>query len=446
MAHKKFEKNQTIATNDGDVQILDVLGEGGQGCVYLVSYQGSQYALKAYIDRPSKEFELNLKENVEKGSPCSSFLWPKKMLTFKDADGNEAIGYLMDLRKSNFVSFISYLTAKSPFKDTYTLVTWCINLCYAFKKLHEKGYSYQDLNDGSFFLDQNTGDVLVCDNDNVSANKKSLGILGKMKYMAPEIVRRDLAKNGEPQMPDVHSDRFSLAVVLFLALCLGNPFEGERLKNYDMIDENAEYELYGKDPVFVYSRNDDSNRPIRGYHVAVLRRWPLLPAYVKDAFHRTFTEGLSDRENGRTTEIEWIRLLSQFRDELVTCDSCGNHYVYGFEEAKQNGSCPFCNSPTKTFCTLTIDKSRIVLEPDKKIYETHIDKYSSEYNRAIGVVIRSRSNPGIWGIRLMTQGPVMIEDTHGTKKTIEPGGVIPIVKGLKISFSENVVGEIKIKE
>ena len=38
MAHKKFEKNQTIATNDGDVQILDVLGEGGQGCVYLVSY------------------------------------------------------------------------------------------------------------------------------------------------------------------------------------------------------------------------------------------------------------------------------------------------------------------------------------------------------------------------------------------------------------------------
>lgn len=28
---------------------------------------------------------------------------------------------------------------------------WCIELCKSFKNLHEKGYSYQDLNDGSFF-------------------------------------------------------------------------------------------------------------------------------------------------------------------------------------------------------------------------------------------------------------------------------------------------------
>ncbi|MCQ2388063.1 MAG: serine/threonine-protein kinase [Clostridia bacterium] len=121
---------------------------------------------------------------------------------------NGKIGYLMDLRPKNFVSFVSYLTGKHPFKNRATMLKWCIKLCTAFKKLHEMGYSYQDLNDGSFFMDPDTGDLLICDNDNVTADKKNLGILGKMRYMAPEIVR------GE-QMPDVHSDRFSLAVTMF---------------------------------------------------------------------------------------------------------------------------------------------------------------------------------------------------------------------------------------
>lgn len=33
--------------------------------------------------------------------------------------------------------------------------------------LHRHGYSYQDLNDGNFFINPESGDVLICDNDNV---------------------------------------------------------------------------------------------------------------------------------------------------------------------------------------------------------------------------------------------------------------------------------------
>ena len=63
------------------------------------------------------------------------------------------------------------------------MINWCIELVKSFKLLHEKGFSYQDLNDGSFFFDPETGDILICDNDNVTADKRSLGILGKMRYM-----------------------------------------------------------------------------------------------------------------------------------------------------------------------------------------------------------------------------------------------------------------------
>ena len=76
------------------------------------------------------------------------------------------------------------------------MLKWCISLCTAFKRLHEEGYSYQDLNDGSFFFDPHTGELLICDNDNVTADKKNLGVLGKMRYMAPEIVRGDKTRGG----------------------------------------------------------------------------------------------------------------------------------------------------------------------------------------------------------------------------------------------------------
>lgn len=43
-----------------------------------------------------------------------------------------------------------------------------INITYAFKVLHSMAYSYQDLNDGNFFINIKAGDVLICDIDNVA--------------------------------------------------------------------------------------------------------------------------------------------------------------------------------------------------------------------------------------------------------------------------------------
>lgn len=428
-----FKKNCEFQIDGtGNYKVEDLLGEGGQGEVYLVSNSSDRYALKIYKHSVSSDFKWNLKNNIEKGSPSDEFLWPKKMLEYPDG----RIGYLMDLRPKNFVSFVSYLTGKHPFKNRATLIKWCISLCTAFKKLHEQGFSYQDLNDGSFFMDPNTGALLICDNDNVAADKKNLGILGKMRYMAPEVVI------GE-QMPDVHSDRFSLAIILFMALCLGNPFEGERLKNYDILDEKAEYEMFGSNPIFVYHKQDKSNRPIRGYHASVLKRWAYIPIYVKEAFHRTFVDGLEDRENERTTELEWIKLLTKYRDELLTCPICGYEYIYGFEEKKRYDVCPSCGKPTKDVCVLYLSKNKIVLEPEKMIYASHLDKYTSDYKTAVGKVVVNKNNPSLWGIKLALENDVEIKDCKGNEKVVAKDGVIPIVRNLKIRFKENLIGEIK---
>ena len=435
----KLKKNQIISSGGKDFRILDLLGAGGQGEVYLAECNDVKYALKIYIDDPSPNFCYNLKNNIEKGSPSPCFLWPKALV-----ESEEYFGYAMDLRPHNYVSFVSYLTGKNKFRDQSTLLRWCIELCLSFKRLHEKGYSYQDLNDGSFFLNTDTGDLLICDNDNVTADKKNLGILGKMRYMAPEIVRGDIdPRTKERQMPDVHSDRFSLAVILFMALCLGNPYEGERLKDYPLMDEQAEYEMYGEKPVFIYHKSDPCNRPIRGYHSGVLRRWPLIPIYIKEAFHRTFVDGLLDRENERTTELEWLRLLTRYRDELVSC-SCSYQYAYGLAERSQKECCPLCKTSNQgDYCILSVGKSKILLDPGKKLYSHHLDKYSSLYNDEVGEVIRNKKNPSLWGLRVKVGGDIQIKDANGTEKTVPAGGVIPIVKGLKIKFNNNTIGEIK---
>ena len=434
----KFAKNECFEYGDDKVTIVDFLGEGGQGEVYLVTYNNQQFAFKYYKEIPSEDFKYNLKSNIIKGSPSPNFLWPKEYIEFED----DSCGYLMDLRPSNYVSFISYLTGKNKFRNKRMLLKWCIELVNSFKFLHERGYSYQDLNDGSFFLDPETGRLLICDNDNVTADKRNLGVLGKMRYMAPEIVRGDKDKHtGERQMPDVHSDRFSLAIILFLALCMGNPFEGECLKKYTFVDEKAEYEMFGSHPVYIFHEKDKSNRPIRGYHTTVINKFPFLPSYIKAAFHRTFVDGLVDRENGRTNELEWLKLLCKYRDELITC-SCGREYIYGFNERKPNDRCPYCKNKTRKFCYLQIGKNKILLEPNKYIYEIHVDKYSPNYCTAIGKVIVNKNNPGLWGIQLHLKNDVVIRDKSNHEKTIDKDGVIPIVNSLEIIFNESVTGKI----
>ena len=79
-----------------------------------------------------------------------------------------------------------------------------MNIVTAFRILHNRGYSYQDLNDKNFFVNPQTGDVKIADNDNVAPFGKNMGIMGKPRYIAPEVV---VGEN----LPNTASDRYSLA-------------------------------------------------------------------------------------------------------------------------------------------------------------------------------------------------------------------------------------------
>ena len=65
-------------------------------------------------------------------------------------------------------------------------------LADSFLRLHTEGLCYRDISLGNVCFDPETGDTLVCDNDNVGIDGLSSGaVIGTKRFMAPEIVRRE---------------------------------------------------------------------------------------------------------------------------------------------------------------------------------------------------------------------------------------------------------------
>lgn len=119
----------------------------------------------------------------------------------------------MDLRPQGYYDLTKFLIPGSvKFASWKVTVDACLEILTAFRFLHKKGYSYQDLNDGIFFINPSTGSVRIGDNDNVAPAGTNTGILGKPRFMAPEIVRNE-------NMPNVDSDKYSLSLILFTMLC-----------------------------------------------------------------------------------------------------------------------------------------------------------------------------------------------------------------------------------
>ena len=150
-------------TIGAQAKVVKELGRGGQGIVYLVDLNGKQMALKWYIKAPDDKFYKNLERNINTGAPSDAFLWPE-YLTVKE---NGSYGYIMKLRPSGYFEFGNYLLARKHFKSFTAMLAAAMKICNGFMMLHRHGLSYQDLNDGNFFINPDNGDVLICDNDNV---------------------------------------------------------------------------------------------------------------------------------------------------------------------------------------------------------------------------------------------------------------------------------------
>lgn len=314
----------------GETVSIDCLlsDKGGQGDVYKATWNGKKYALKWYNRDPGDVLGGNqyrtIKTLISTPNPSEEFyIWPQVMVAEKENPASgDLFGYIMELIPDGFYEMQDYLRSdtdhnQKKFDTFHAMIRAGMNVVSAVQALHHTGLSYKDLNPGNLVINPLSGEIKMVDCDNISADNAPCTVNGTRGYMAPEIVR-----SGFRQTPNIQTDMFSLAIVLFRLFYMDHPMEGRVWANFPLITTAVEDELYSIHPVYNMSTKTDINRPDDVWAPNVMGRMALLPTILMEGFENTFVNGV-DHVMGRTPENKWLQILSVARDQLVFLDPKG---------------------------------------------------------------------------------------------------------------------------
>lgn len=416
------------------------LGGGGQGEVYRALLDGKQVALKWYYPaQATPEQRAGLEVLVKKGPPTNRFLWPMELTEAPEVPG---FGYVMPLRSSRYKSIVDLMKRRA--EPTFrALATAGLQLADSFLDLHAMGLCYRDISFGNVFFDPDSGEVLICDNDNVAVDGKGeAGVLGTPRFMAPEIVR------GEA-LPSSRTDLYSLAVLLFYMLMVHHPLEGRRETEIKCLDLPAMNRLYGTDPLFIFDPQDDSNRPVPGFHDNAIAFWPLYPEFVRDLFVEAFTDGLQDPINGRVRESEWRAAMARLLDSIYYCSHCGLENFYDVVALRQNGgatgTCWSCGKSLALPPRIRIEDAIVMLNHDTRLYPHHVDDDRIyDFTKPIAEIAQHPRDPQIWGLRNLGDEKWTVTTDDGKSFVdVPPGRSVTLAVDTKINFGKRE-GDIRI--
>lgn len=408
-----------------DCEVERLLGEGGQGVVYQVALRpgGGHFALKWYHREAATQSQWNALETlVDIGSPDPRFLWPIELA----GRPGEGFGYLMPLREPRFHEMSDHM-ARQIAPEFRQLAIAGLELAHSFLQLHSKGFCYRDISFGNVFLDPETGNVLICDVDNVGIDGTDAGVLGTHYFMAPEILRWEA-------VPSTRTDRFSLSVLLFYMFMLHHPLLGKRETEVDCLDAVQLVRLLGYEALFIFDPDDESNRPVPGLQDNALTFWPLYPRNIRDLFARAFTDGLRDPMHGRVTEGQWRSALSRLRDSVMTCRSCGQQRFYDATAAGAPTCCnQECGLELEPPLRLVVNGLEVVLDDGAVLYPHHLANRRFDYSVALA---RTSKHPSydLTGLTNASGRKWVATTEAGTTRDILPDQTVRISAGTRIDF------------
>ena len=414
------------------------LSSGAQATVYNVSIDSRRMALKAYHPICATSYQLSLLETlISMPAPSNAFIWPHQ-LAFS-ANG-EFIGYIMRLLEPEMISIQEI--GFTPLPLNYAVLCEASeNIANAFLALHANGLCYRDISDMNIYFHPYTGKVSIIDNDNITFDKDpETAVLGTMNFMAPEIV------TGRA-MPSTNTDLFSIASILFRINVFSDALLGQKALQIGMLDEHDYIELLGSNPVFVFDPNDNSNRPVPGYHDNALQFWPKLPLLIQQLFIKSFTDGLHDPQHGRVLEQEWISAFRRMKDSIFLCE-CGTEHFYDIEQAPhykdKSKICEKCGQALQFPPRLRINNRIITLAEGSALVHRH---FNSSINHSaanpIGRVTSHPNHPYTLGLQNLTTDTWVCTIPNGSIVPLPPNKTIKLIKNMKINFGP-VEGTVRL--
>jgi DNA-binding helix-hairpin-helix protein with protein kinase domain len=415
------------------VIVDDLLGGGGQGQVFRVKFDSGLFALKWYspaylpLDPTLRE---RLEKSIEAGPPNNQFWWPFELVT---APREPSFGYIMPLRERGFETLLDYRWGRVKSTPPPVILA-SFHLADSFLRLHSKGLCYKDISFGNVFFHPLTGEIRICDIDNVDVNGRPGAIMGTPGFIAPEVLR------GEG-VPGTQTDLHSLAVMLFHLLMKGDPLDGQR--GVGPFDNSMRMRLYGSDPLFIFDPDDRSNAPIPGEQDSVVGAWGIYPQYIRDLFTRAFTSGLRDPLNGRVRESEWREALAHLYDSLFACNNCGAVTFYDLQLLRINGGklnpCWGCGQEPALPPRLRFGSHVVVLASHSRLFCHHLSRQRGyDFENPLGEMSGSP-----FGLKNLSTEKWVRKDVDGSFTEVPPGGVAALANGAKLFFG-SAEGEVRM--
>ncbi|MDD1703035.1 MAG: protein kinase [Methanoregula sp.] len=407
--------------------VIKKIGEGTQGEVYLVdSPQGKQTVKWYKPEQATPEQRTAIQYLVRTGPPYGTagkrFIWPLDLVT---NEGSKQFGYLMTLIDTQQFAELGEVWAHlKPVPNISALCEISYQLANSYRALHLSGHCYRDISAGNLMFNPKTGDVLICDNDNVGVNRQSrCQVWGTMEYMAPELIR------GESD-PSTVTDLHALAVLLFYVWVWHHPFHGEMEYRYHCWDIPAKKQVYGTGPVFVFDPENPKNRLPHDPDYAIARtRWELCPPELKNMFIRAFSEGLTN-PGRRVTEGEWQNLFHTLKDTLVNCPNC---HAENFAGADSTGNmCWHCRheypSPPFLLIRRPGGNGTLALTIGTKLLSRHLASaaLNGDGSQVIGSIVPHPTISGAAGIRNLSSADWEVTFPDGSVSVVPPGRAVPL--------------------
>ena len=365
--------NQTITGERGGIYALtEMVGQGGQGVVY--AEKTGKYMIKLYYPSNKEGYDREL---IKKLRFVMDVEKPKNFVTIYELITAPYIGYVME-RLEGYSSLNAFLLPdpKQPFESWYNAdrgfrqrIFIGYIIAKAFGEIADRNLSYCDISGNNIFvkLSAKGPTVKMIDIDNLYiAGKGSSSVLGTPRYIAPEVVRGD-------NTPDVLSDNYSLAVLLFELLRVGHPYISDAVQEGTPEDEERAYSGEGE-----YVTDENSTN--------MLPESAVFTEKLSDLFFRCFVDGKKNRM-ARPTPREFEFALMEASNKIIRCPTCGAwHYARKDTETKKF-LCPWCENESKPHAWLNfydyLYSGDNVWDASKRISTKAINSYilrDNDYN------------------------------------------------------------------
>lgn len=427
--------------NDEVFTVVRKLGEGGQGTVYRVQDKnGRVKALKWYSREQSTPKQRQAIEQLVRerltGEEARYFVWPQDIAVIEGE--YQRFGYIMDEIDMRRFATLGEVMAK--LKPAPYLRERCIisaRLAAAFRALHLKGYYYSDISMDNFLFDPKTGDILICDNDNVGVQELTQAqVLGTMEFMAPEVILNQ-------KKPSKQTDLYSLAVLLFYFWIWHHPMHGLLEYHIHIWDLPAKRKVYGEEALFIFDTQDMRNcLPDDPDYQSPQMMWQACPQPLRELFMRAFTVGVRD-VSSRISEGEWRGLFTVLSEHILVCSCRAQNFWW---EGLTNVQCWHCHKtlpmPMRLIILSRVDKRILFVNAGLKVYRSAVEKGGSD--EVIAELVQNPSNPAQWGLKNMTMESWEYCLPDGTVKEVPPQRAVPLNPQLEIRFPAGATGRFAV--